>query len=74
MKDVATRIKERSDVSIKVMDFEDFLATSIAAETRKMPERMRYVVKNEMNQVVFKYQMMMWNAHQMHTATPENSF
>ena len=74
MKDVATRIKERSAVSMEVVDFEDLLVTSIALEIRKMPERMRCVVKNKMNQVVFKYQITIWNAHQMHTGTPENSF
>ena len=73
MKDVAARIKEQSTASKKVVNSADLFATSVAAEIRKISERMRCMVKNKMNKV-FKHQTMMRNPIQMLTPSPENSF
>ena len=40
---------------MKDVDSEDLFATSVAAETRKMPQRVQCMVKNELKQV-FKFQ------------------
>ena len=53
MKDVATRINEWSGASAKkILNF--FFVTLKAVKVRKMPERMRCTVKNEMNKFMIQ--------------------
>ena len=58
--DVAKKIKERHSEP-KTKDSIDFFVMSLASDIKKLPERLQCMVKNEIGQVVFKYQMMMWN-------------
>lgn len=62
--DLAKRIRTRKERVVppkKINDAEDHFASSLAIEMRKMPEQLRCMAKNEINQVLFKYQMMMFN-------------
>ena len=58
-RDIALYIKQRKGL-YNDPDCEDLFASSIAAEIRKLPERLRCIAKHEINQVLFKYQIMMF--------------
>ena len=59
--DLAKSIKNRRLATKTEKDSEDLFASSIAMEIRKMPDQIKCMVKNEINQVLFKYQMLMFN-------------
>ena len=62
--DLAKRIKQRRTAAPKMekeSDAEDHFALSLALDIRKMPEQLRCMAKNDISQVLFKHQMMMFN-------------
>ena len=58
---VDTKEQLMKDVAIRIKESGDSFATSIAAEIRKMPDRIRSMVKNGMKQVLLKYQTIILN-------------
>lgn len=63
--DLAKSIKNRKSAPKAEKDGEDLFGATIALEVRKMPDRLKCMAKNEINQVLFKYQMSMFNSNDM---------
>lgn len=70
--DLALSIKNRKSNAKTEKDAEDLFGSTIAIELQKMLDHLKCMAKNEINQVIFKYQMATFNANDPHLTTPSN--